>query len=272
MQRKPLEVSLYVGGAGAFGVFLRWLQDQLAFNEAGLVDKSVFNTLVPLFLLAAAVVFWRFLREEERKHVVVPEDFDEALIQDGRLYVLARRVIGGIMVLGALWLFASSETDKLVRMLRLLALLGALTGISFSLLLRQVGQERKSRTLLCLLGFLPVLFFAAWLIYVYRANSINSVLWGYVPEIATVSMCMAAFFRMAGFAFQSAKPRRARFDAMLTAVLCLMCLADARYMGMQLMLLSAALMLMFYNWIMMDNRQTQKIETPKAPDDGFERL
>ena len=29
MQKKPLEITCYVAGAGAFGVFFRWLQDQL---------------------------------------------------------------------------------------------------------------------------------------------------------------------------------------------------------------------------------------------------
>ena len=36
MQKKSLEITCYVAGAGAFGVFLRWLQDQLAFDENGL--------------------------------------------------------------------------------------------------------------------------------------------------------------------------------------------------------------------------------------------
>ena len=35
---RALELTLYVIGAGAFGVFLRWLQDQTAFNELGLAD------------------------------------------------------------------------------------------------------------------------------------------------------------------------------------------------------------------------------------------
>ena len=53
MQKKSLEITCYVAGAGAFGVFLRWLQDQLAFDENGLSEKSVFNFLVPLLLIAA---------------------------------------------------------------------------------------------------------------------------------------------------------------------------------------------------------------------------
>ena len=141
MIRKPLEVSLYVAGAGAFGVFLRWMQNQLAFNEAGLVDKSAFNVLLPVFLVAACLVFRAFLRQEERMEVKNPLDFDDAFWQEGRLLILARRVLGVVMVAGALLLFASSETDKLVRHLRVLAGLGVLTGICYPLLLAQAGRS-----------------------------------------------------------------------------------------------------------------------------------
>ena len=41
--KKSLELACYIGGAGAFGVFLRWLQLQLAFNELGLPDPSAFH-------------------------------------------------------------------------------------------------------------------------------------------------------------------------------------------------------------------------------------
>ena len=275
MQRKPLEVSLYVAGAGAFGVFLRWMQDQLAFNEAGLVDKSAFNVLVPLFVAAACLVFRSFLRQEERQGVTVPADFDLALFQQGRLLPLACRLAGAMMVVGAMLLFASSETDKLVRHLRVLAGFGALTGICFPLLLAQVDRERKGPGLLCWLSFVPILFFAIWLVYTYRANSINSVIWAYVLEMATVSMAMGAFFRLAGYAFGSPNAHKARFDAMITATLCIMCLADERYLGMHVMLLATAAMLILENWILMDNRmepeREEKEEKPKHRD-GFEHL
>ena len=35
MQKDALEKTCYVGGAGAFGVFIRWLQLQVAFNDDG---------------------------------------------------------------------------------------------------------------------------------------------------------------------------------------------------------------------------------------------
>lgn len=46
--RKSLELGCYVAGGGAFGMFLRWLQLQLGFNELGLADpiqllKNIWN-------------------------------------------------------------------------------------------------------------------------------------------------------------------------------------------------------------------------------------
>ena len=61
MQKEALEKTCYVGGAGAFGVFLRWLQLQIAFNDDGLPDPSVFNVLVPLAIVAAGALFFFFV-------------------------------------------------------------------------------------------------------------------------------------------------------------------------------------------------------------------
>ena len=75
MYKKPLEISCYVAGAGAFGVFFRWLQDQLAFDENGLNERSVFNLLVPVMVIASALVFWHFIRAMQDRRIAPPNDF-----------------------------------------------------------------------------------------------------------------------------------------------------------------------------------------------------
>jgi hypothetical protein len=272
MQKKALELSLYVAGAGAFGVFLRWLQVMIAFNDLGLVDRSVFNLLVPAFVIAAAVVFLRFLNQDDQKRLYVPEDYVGALKNDYKLFSILSWLAGLIVVAGALALLSKSETDKFVRFLRVLAALGAVTGVTAPLMLELAHREEKRKTILCLVSLPPVVFFAAWLVYLYRINSINSVLWSYVPEMVTVVVVMFAYARIAGFAYDTAKPLRARFDCRLGASLCLMCLADDRHTGMQLMLAGTAMQLMLYNWAMVCNLQERKAAPQAAPDDGFERL
>ena len=272
MQKKALEISLYVVGGGAFAVFLRWLQDQLAFNELGLADKSVFHVLVLAFLAAAAYVFLRFLNRFQEQSLYLPEDFGAALHNEGRLFQLARVGLGVLMCLGALLLFAASEVDKYVGMQRALAALGLLTGVSYPILLGQANQERQDVRLLCLLAMVPVLMFAMWLLVSYRENSINSVAWAYALDIFTPIAAMIAFFRMAGFAFGTPDVRRSMFCAMFGAVMCMMALADERYMGMQLMLAAAAGMLVLYNWIMVSNMRQGKVREKRKAQDGFERL
>ena len=62
LQMRALETTCYTCGAGAFGVFFRWLQHMTAFNDAGLVDKSAFNFLVPLMVVGCIVPYQRFLK------------------------------------------------------------------------------------------------------------------------------------------------------------------------------------------------------------------
>ena len=111
MQKKPLEITCYVAGAGAFGVFFRWLQDQLAFDEAGLNEKSVFNLLVPVLVIAAALLFQRFLSDMKERRLCAPEDFCEALYNPGKLFAAARWAAGVVMIAGAGLLLISSEAS-----------------------------------------------------------------------------------------------------------------------------------------------------------------
>ena len=91
-------------------------------------------------------------------------------------------------------------------------------------------------------------------------------------EVITIIVSMAAFFRMAGFVFDSANVWRSMFLAMLDAALCIMVLADERYMGMQIMFLASAMMMILYNWIMLCNLQRGEAPPKTYPNDGFERL
>lgn len=272
LQKKALEINLYVVGAGAFAVFLRWLQDQLAFNELGLADRSVFHVLVLLFLAAAAYVFGRFLNQLQARNLRLPETFCEALRNEGSLFRLARILLGALMCLGALWLFGASGEDKYAGMLRALAVLGLLTGLSYPYVLSAANRNRKPDALLCLAATLPVLLFAMWLLVSYRVNSINSVAWAYALDIFTPIMAMLSFFRLAGFAFGVPEARKSMAGAMFGAVMCMMALADERYMGMHLMLAAAAGMQVLYNWIMIVNLKEGKVREKQGLTGGFERL
>jgi len=275
MHKKSLEITCYVGGAGAFGVFARWLQDQMAFDEAGLNEPSVWNFLVPLLMIATLVMAYRFARDFRRERYYLAEDYRKALANDSRLYSFLRWSIGLIMCAGAVLLLISSETDRNAELLQILSVLAFLTGLSFPLLMSGVCREEElPRNFLCFLSVLPILLFAFWLVTSYKMNDINSVVWAYVIELITVSVGMIAFFRVGGFVFDTPQPFKAMTWAMFGAFMFIMALADERYMGMQLMLLSAALMLIYYNWVMIANMEQKPapVNNFVFDDDGFEHL
>lgn len=267
-----IKTCCYVIGAGAFGVFLRWLQVQTAFTEDGLAEKSVFHFFVPLFVIACAIVFARLLKNLRQNKFFLPEGFRGALSNEGRLFLILRWVIGGIMCIGALMLYGASETDKNTSMLRILALFAFLSGLSFPLLLSAANRSGKPR--FCrLYASAPVIMFCIWLIVCYQNNAINSVGWSYIMELAAIIVALLAFFRTAGFAFGVPDTRRSIHYSMLGGSMCIMALADDRHMGMQIMFLAAALMLALYSVIMTNNlRQPENEEPEPQPQDGFERL
>lgn len=271
--KKALEINAYVAGAGAFGVFFRWMQRQLAFED-GLVKGSVWNVIVPLSILVVGYVFLRFVDRFKNERCYLPDELEEALVSPGKLYTIVRWAVGILMCVGALAVLATCETDKNAVMLRVVALLAVLTGVTFPQILSAANQKKAwlGPKVLCLFSFLPMLLFAVWLILSYKENAINSVIWDYSIEIITLCVGMVSFFRVGGFAFGQPNCWRAMFFAMFGAFLCIMSLADSRNIGLQIILLSAALMLINYNWIMVANLRSREAEEKEAPSDGFERL
>ncbi len=277
MQKKSLEITCYVAGAGAFGVFLRWLQDQLAFDENGLSEPSVFNFLVPLMLLAAAWMFTRFINKIQDDKLYVPRDFCDALFNPGKLFAVARWAIGLLMCLGSVVLLMTSETDVDADFIRIICLLGFLSGLAFPFVLGSANYDEFANVRfvrLCMM--MPILLFSAWLILCYKQNSYNSVVWSYVIEMATIIVALLAFFRIAGYAFFAPNWRKCMLAIMMGAAMCIMFLADERYMGMHIIMLSAALMLILYNWILFKNLRKKvkrsEIQEPQSDEGGFEQI
>ena len=110
--KKSLELACYIGGAGAFGVFLRWLQLQLAFNELGLPDPSAFHIGLILYVAAAALVFLYFVNRYEKQRLYLPDEFPAAFSNTGRLYLAVRVVAGLLICAGGVLLYMQSGADR----------------------------------------------------------------------------------------------------------------------------------------------------------------
>lgn len=279
MHKRSLEITCYVVGAGAFGVFFRWLQVMMAFDEAGLNERSVFNVLVPVLILASAWLFNRFIKQIQAERRYLPKEFCEALYNPGKLFTAARWVAGAVMALGALALFVAAETDVNSELLRILAILAFCSGITYPLVLGEANYEEIGRVhLLRFFMLLPVLTYSLWLIISYKQNSYNSVPWDYAIEMLGFIAAMLAYFRVLGFAYYAADGKKCMFSVMMCGMLSIMCLADSRYMGMQMILLGTAIQMALYNWVFVYNLKKRepkkKSYEEELPEDegGFRHL
>jgi len=273
LRMTALETVCYVAGAGAFSVFIRWLQTMLAYNEQKLVDSSVFNFLVPAIIVAAIILFRSFIKKFKKERYFISEDFFEAFKNESKIYSVLRWLIGIIMIAGAVLLLSECEIDREAKFLKILSIGGALSGICFSVLLTSANKPHVTKPgTICFLATVPVVFFCFWLVTCYKINAINPVLWDYAMEIITIIVCILSFFYLAGFPYSVQKTWRAMFFAMLGCAMCIMMLADERYMGMKLMYLSAAAMQLYCVWVMVCNMGQKEKEFKVQPEDGFEHL
>ena len=267
-----LETVCYVAGAGAFCVFIRWLQTMLAYNEAKLVDSSVFNILVPAIIIASGLLFNGFIKKFKKERYFLSEDFFVTFKNESKIYSVLRSIIGAVMVVGSVMLLMECEVDREAKFLRILAIGGVITGICFTVLLASANKPHvTNRTTICFLSTVPVAFYCFWLITCYKINAINPVLWDYGMEIVALIVCILSFFNLAGFPYEVQKPWKAMFLAMLACALCLMMVADERYMGMEFMYIGGAAMQLYLVWVMICNMGQNEKEYKVQPEDNFER-
>ena len=273
MHKKSLEITCYVCGAGAFGVFFRWLQVMMAFDDQGLNEKSAFNLLVPVIILASAWMFNRFLNQFKTEKLYVHSDYCQALFNPGKLFAITRWTAGIVMAVGALVLFVVAETDVNAELLRILAILAFVSGITFPVVLGNANYDELAHVpMLRFFMLLPVLCYSPWLIISYKQNSYNSVPWDYAVEMLSIIAAILAYFRVMGFAFFVPDGRKIMFAVMMCAMLSIMNLADSRYMGMQIIIFGTAVQMALYNWVLLMNLKKRmpkkKPEEELPPDDG----
>lgn len=260
MRKKALINSCYVCAAGAFGTFFRWLQNQSAFDaETGLVHSSALNILVPLVILAAAVLFFFLVKKLKSETCGAPTDIFSLFCGTSILYPVAYYAIAFVTALGGIiTLFAVSE-DSFAAIYRVIALLAVLCGLGFPVICSS-RRKRYAPPIICAFMTVPIVLFCVWLIACYKVNSSNPTIWAFAIEIITLCICILAFYYNAGFAFGKPSPYKALYISMLAAFMCITTIADTRYFGMQLIYLGAAGMLVTESWLMVSNM--------KKPEEG----
>ena len=275
MHKRSLEITCYVCGLGAFGVFFRWLQVMMAFDEAGLNEKSAFNLLVPAMIIGAVFVFRGFIKQIRAERRYLPDEYCEALFNPGKLFTVIRWAAGGLMALGALVLFIAAETDVDAELIRIMAIIAFGAGVTFPLVLGAANYDELAHvSMLRFFMLLPVVLYSLWLFVSYKQNAYNSVAWSYAIEMLSFIAAMLAYFRVMGFAFFVPDGKKCMFAVMMCGMLSIMNLADERYIGMQMIIAATAAQMALYNWIFIMNlkkRQPRKKAVEDYPEDdgGF---
>lgn len=266
MRKNALIISCYVCALGAFCAFFRWLQNQICYDPVtGIMAKSAWNVLIPLSIIAVAVVFYMQIKKLLDKNLVPPMKLYDMFHGTTLVYPVLAWIIAAITAIGGFSTIAAVRFDAQSGLYTLIGILAIISGIGFPLICT-CSKRRFSPGFVSVLMTAPILMFALWLITSYRQNATIASIWVYAVEILTLCACLTAFFYTAGYAYGRVKPIQSLFFTMLAAFLCFMTMSDNRYTGLQLILCGSIGMLMTETWAIVSNMQ----EAGEAEDEVTE--
>ena len=253
--KNALIVSCFVCAAGSFGAFFHWLQNMLSYEKDSvsyLIVPTAWPYIIPLYILAACVLFAALIKWLDKKGYPPPEDMRSTFHGKTLIFPAAMWVIGALEIIGGIVTLAGISPTDDKPMLVLIGLLAIASGLCFAPTCTS-SKRRFSPGLVCVFMAFPILLFCTWLIYSYKTYSTLPEIWVYAIEVIGVCVCIFAFFFNAGYPADRAKPRRSMFFSMLGTFFCFMMLADSRSAGLQIILLASGVMLLAENWMIMSN-------------------
>jgi len=249
----PLCITTLV--LAAFGVFFRWLQNQVSFDPAtGLAMRGSpwpYVTVIWI-VIAALILLVQSRRAVNRDRVRRPETFAQAFQPVGSFTGVLVLVCGLLMAVGGVLLFLTVPfSDRQRSLLQIVGAMSVVYGILFPFQMQDRGERPKSFTLV-LCGF-PIAIYALWIVVSYKSNIVNPTISAYAVEIITLCALAVAFYQTAGFAYDRPRPIRAIFWSLLAAFLCFLSVADRHYMAVHVLLIASGLMLMLQAWLIASN-------------------
>lgn len=274
MHKNAIRICGFTIGAGAFGMFFRWLQDQIVFEaDTGLVKPGVLNIVVPAVIIFAAFLFYKLYNGMKTGGYVPSEEYYTAFREDSKILIAAAWVFGILMALGGIALRFATRFEGMSGVYFAMMLLAVFSGFGFPLAYT-APKTRYSPGLVCVLMTFPIVLFTLWLIVSYRVHADIPTVWSFAIEILCLSAALVAFFLVAGYPYGKTRPGLTLFMLMSGAFMCIMSLADERSFAQQLIIISAAGMFMLYLWTFVDNMsiptdgEENADEQPEQDDDA----
>lgn len=261
MRKNALSNLAIVVGAGAFGAFCRWLQNQIAFDENGLSTNSPLNILVFVVVLGVAIWFFLIVQGIHERNMTVSDDVRAAFAGTGEREMIVPMIIGVVEVLGGLILILTGLGNSSPALTLVFAVCAMLSGVLTPVLFRSLGSDVSNGTI-ALLMTIPILLYGIGLINCYKINATNPSVWTYSIQILAYACCAVAFYYVAGFAYGRTSPFKTLYFSMLGAFLSILVVADNLNLGLVLIVVSNATLLLFYCVRMMSNME----EGPEDPE------
>lgn len=261
MRKNALSNLAIVVGAGAFGAFCRWLQNQIAFDENGLSTNSPLNILVFLVVLGVAIWFFLIVQGIHERNMTVSDDVRAAFAGTGEREMIVPMIIGVVEVLGGLILILTGLGNSSPALTLVFAVCAMLSGVLTPVLFRSLGSDVSNGTI-ALLMTIPILLYGIGLINCYKINATNPSVWTYSIQILAYACCAVAFYYVAGFAYGRTSPFKTLYFSMLGAFLSILVVTDNLNLGLVLIVVSNATLLLFYCVRMMSNME----EGPEDPE------
>ena len=268
MRKNALIICSYTCAIGAFGAFFRWLQNQICYEvETRTMSSSVFDILIPLVIIAAAVAFYVLIKKHFESGLVPPAKLYEMFHGTTLIYPIAFWVLSAVMVLGGIITMMSVRFDPQATLYTIIGLLAIFSGVGFPLICT-CAKHRYAPSFISILMTIPVVMLCLWLVASYRQNATIPSVSVYSIEILALCACIAAFFFTSGYAYGRVMPVECMLSTMFAAFMCFMTLSDARNVGLQFVICSCAGMLIVENWMLISNsheKEATNETTENAP-------
>lgn len=251
MQKNALPITLATLVAAIFGSFLRWLQTRNIFDESGLAIRgaaiSIIYAVYTVLVLAAICVLAAALL----KHCSAPKEADAALADPTVFPFAAAVALAAVFICCAVVAMFTADSGKYPIMQRIFGAFGIFAGLCLPFLpgKKSGGHSSFSGTAAVVL----TLFCCYWLVFDYRLNAENPVMWAYAPELLATIATTLAIYHIAAYFHGRAKPRPTLITVLAAVFFDISVVFDARALWLTGLYAVSALMLLIIEFLLLSN-------------------
>ena len=260
MRKTALTITVSTLVLGIFGAFLRWLQTLSGFDPetgfpipgAGTTVVFVIYSVLAAAALCAVTLLWLGRYEK-------PSDAAGALRCDSVIPLAAGWVLCAAFVAASVLLLFSADRNHYPLWQRLYGAFGILAGLSIPFLFGKKGGSgaggmgRAASTVL-------TLFYCFWMIFCYKCNSVDPILWNFALEILATAAATVAFYYAASYFYGAGHGSRALIAIQLGVYLNVATLFEERDTATNVLLGVTAVVLLLLEYTLISNMKESNKE------------